>query len=252
MKLFLVAYFTSVTIVESIECKGTIKVSDCAFKIEKANNEATWVFIWLGADLLIVLFIIFSLSTGNINSKGENIVYVERESSKRVDHESDNQNIETQYKSKLEASTTKINQLVEPNNTKFLEKALSIICNELEGSIGTVYKIIDKETQMLLLVAGYAFFIPESKEISFELGEGLAGQVGKSKKATIFSNVPENYLKVTSGLGNSTPTNLIVAPLIDENTNIKGVIEIASFKAFSKYDLDYLNAISNLLLDKLV
>lgn len=246
---------TSYTTVEVISLPSDIlfslEITENA-KVERAMNEATPVFIFLGIDLLIVLLIIFTLSTSNATSKVENIVYVEREKSTKDTLQEDSQDEKTLYKKKIKNTEEEVLKLEEVNTAKSLEQIFSIICKELEGSIGALYKAIDNTPKKVSFVTGYAFYIRDSQEVAYEFGEGVVGQVAKSMKSTILKNIPEGYVKITSGLGNSVPRNLLIVPLTDRNEILKGVVEIASFKEFSSLDLDYLKSISNLLIEKLV
>ncbi|MEA3318019.1 MAG: hypothetical protein U9R54_08685, partial [Bacteroidota bacterium] len=78
----------------------------------------------------------------------------------------------------------------------------------------------------------YAYF-GEKEPADFELGITLPGQVAKNKKLLNLTSVPKNYLTILSGLGTSSPNNIIIIPVIFENDTI-GIIELASFKTFDK------------------
>jgi hypothetical protein len=75
----------------------------------------------------------------------------------------------------------------------------------------------------------------------FALGEGLVGQVHLRKERILLTNVPKEYVKIGSGLGEATPINLIILPVLFEK-EIKAVIELASFEPFSETHLDFLGA----------
>ena len=49
---------------------------------------------------------------------------------------------------------------------------------------------------------------------SFRLGEGLVGEAALDKRIFLIDNLPEEHIKVTSGLGVSSPRNLLVAPIL--------------------------------------
>ena len=55
----------------------------------------------------------------------------------------------------------------------------------------------------------------------------------------MLTNVPSNYIKISSGLGKAKPSNLIILPVLFEN-NVKAVIELASLDIFSETHLDFL------------
>ena len=75
------------------------------------------------------------------------------------------------------------------------------------------------------------------------MGEGLVGQCAFEKERIILTNVPGNYIKISSGLGKAKPANLIVLPVLFEN-KCKAVIELASLDAFSETHLDFLKPVN--------
>ncbi len=111
----------------------------------------------------------------------------------------------------------------------FGQALLTGVSKQLEIVIGIVYKF-DKEDYNP--VATYGYF-SDSKPTSFKEGEGISGQVVKDKKAIFLSDVPENYVKVVSGLGTKRPEHLSFIPLISKGAAI-GVVELATFTAVSK------------------
>jgi transcriptional regulator with GAF, ATPase, and Fis domain len=68
---------------------------------------------------------------------------------------------------------------------------------------------------------------------SFKSGEGINGQVAKDKTLMHLTSIPEGYMKIESGLGKSSPTNLLIIPLLLNKETI-GIIELASFQVFDK------------------
>jgi signal transduction histidine kinase/HAMP domain-containing protein len=84
----------------------------------------------------------------------------------------------------------------------------------------------------LTLLASYGFLGESALGSSLELGEGLVGQCAVDQAKIHLSNVPLDYLKISSGLGSAPPQNIIVLPVIFEG-RVKGVLELASFAQFS-------------------
>ena len=66
----------------------------------------------------------------------------------------------------------------------------------------------------------------------FELGEGLVGQCALEKQKILLTNVPPDYIRISSGLGEATPLNIIVLPVVFEG-QVKAVLELASFERFN-------------------
>jgi len=113
-------------------------------------------------------------------------------------------------------------------------KALSQVCNALEASQGAVFQVVENEEyNSINLLSSYAYPIPEGEKISFRFGEGIAGQVAKEGKVANIDAVPEGYIQIFSGLGQSTPKHLLVLPIKEED-DVVGVAEISSFKPFQE------------------
>ncbi|MFN2399594.1 MAG: HAMP domain-containing protein [Gemmatimonadaceae bacterium] len=121
---------------------------------------------------------------------------------------------------------------------KDLETVSRLIMSELTPLVGAnhgAFYIVDENgtTPTLRLIASYAY--KERKHIGnvFHLGEGLVGQAALEKKAILLTNVPDDYIRITSGLGEAPPRNIIVLPVLFEG-QMKAVIELASFQPFSE------------------
>jgi len=82
----------------------------------------------------------------------------------------------------------------------------------------------------LKLLASYAY--NEQMPTEFKLGEGLVGQCAVEGKRILLTEVPRDYVAVSSGLGQAVPRNILVLPVLFEE-QVKGVIELASFDRFS-------------------
>ena len=89
-----------------------------------------------------------------------------------------------------------------------------------------------KEAERLELL-GHAGFVSVSGHARrFRLGDGLVGRCGQERREIEQTEVPENYFRVQSGLGQAPPRRLLVVPLVSKD-ELLGVMEIASFGAFS-------------------
>src|SRR5205085_5226713 len=80
----------------------------------------------------------------------------------------------------------------------------------------------------LKLLASYAYKERKNIDNRFRLGEGLVGQCAMEKEKILLTNVPSDYIKVASGLGEAPPLNIIVMPVVFEG-QVKAVLELASF-----------------------
>jgi CheY-like chemotaxis protein/GAF domain-containing protein/HAMP domain-containing protein len=121
---------------------------------------------------------------------------------------------------------------------KDLEAVSKLIMSELTPLVSAhhgAFYIMDDDnnTPMLRLIASYAY--KERKHVGnrFYLGEGLVGQAALEKKPILLTNVPADYIQISSGLGEAPPRNVIVLPVLFEG-DVKAVIELASFLPFSQ------------------
>src|SRR6266851_5261115 len=92
----------------------------------------------------------------------------------------------------------------------------------------------------LAFQAGYAYRGRKNLATQFRLGEGLVGQCALEKKRILVSDVPADYVRITSGLGEAKPLNIIVLPVLFEG-EVRAVIELASFQRFSQTHQDFLD-----------
>ncbi len=93
---------------------------------------------------------------------------------------------------------------------------------------------------LLELQAGYGYEERKRLSTSFRLGDGLVGQCAKEKKRILLTEVPDDYVRINSGLGSSSPLNIIVLPVLFEGA-VHAVIELASFSPFSEIHQTFLD-----------
>lgn len=108
-----------------------------------------------------------------------------------------------------------------------IKKLLPLLASYYEVSAGVVY-ILNKTTSLYEPVEKYAL----DKTIVIppvERGIGLCGEVIITKEVRVISSIPDEYLVITTGLGESKPCFLTLLPIILDD-NVIGLIELASFK----------------------
>jgi signal transduction histidine kinase/CheY-like chemotaxis protein len=109
---------------------------------------------------------------------------------------------------------------------------LTPLVSAQHGVLYTLASLSDGEGPVLVYQAGYGY--KERKHLAnhFRLGEGLVGQCAQEKQRILLTNVPGDYIKINSGLGESAPLNIIVLPILFEGS-VRAVVELASFNPFS-------------------
>ncbi|MDQ1500948.1 MAG: hypothetical protein QOI86_4288, partial [Actinomycetota bacterium] len=96
------------------------------------------------------------------------------------------------------------------------------------------------EETIFRLIASYGYKARKNVANTFHLGEGLVGQAALEKKSILITEAPQDYIRITSGLGESTPVNVIVLPVLFEE-QVLAVIELASFRPFSEVNQTFLD-----------
>ena len=111
----------------------------------------------------------------------------------------------------------------------------------LDAAYGVLYlrKRNKNGEEMMVREASYAIPAGARAPGAFALGEGLVGQAAKDNRIFQLSDVPSHYYRITSGLGESQPQHLIVAPSSFEN-EVVAVVELASFMPFSEQERELL------------
>ena len=119
-----------------------------------------------------------------------------------------------------------------------------LVMNELiplvGGQHGTFFLAEDSggETRLQLL-AGYGLRTDIEAPSQFRFGQSLIGQVAKSRRPLVVTDLPADYVKISSGLGESAPVNLIILPIVFED-QVLGIIEAGSFSRFTRVHHDFL------------
>ncbi|MBX2944570.1 MAG: GAF domain-containing protein [Cyclobacteriaceae bacterium] len=105
--------------------------------------------------------------------------------------------------------------------------------------------------QYLNLTACYAYERKKYLSKRVEVGQGLVGQCFLEKDIIYMTKVPQNYVQITSGLGEATPGCIVIVPVMTSD-EIVGVMELASFKPLEKYQIDFLKKVAENIASSIV
>ncbi len=118
---------------------------------------------------------------------------------------------------------------------------IGYLAEYLNAQIGRLY--MAHRNNRLKLIGGYAYSRQKNTSNEFMFGEGLVGQAAIEKKHILVTNCPDNYINIHSGLGETVPKNILIFPLILENT-VQGVVELGSLREFYDSHLNFLNQVA--------
>lgn len=127
------------------------------------------------------------------------------------------------------------------NNLDILcEAVIQQLVKYLKASVGGLFLVddTDKRNVMLHLKSMYAYNRQKYLQKSYAMGEGLIGACAFERKNIVLTEIPDDYLEITSGLGESNPGCILLVPLRLENT-VLGVVEIASFTPFADHEIEF-------------
>lgn len=127
------------------------------------------------------------------------------------------------------------------HETDFYNRILSLLVQYTEVNQGGIFIVNDEDENnvVLNLAACYAYGKRKFIDKVVESGQGMLGQCYLEKETRIFTQVPPKFTTITSGLGEATPTFLIMVPF-KHNDEVLGVLELASFNRLKPYQIEFL------------
>ncbi|PSB00964.1 HAMP domain-containing protein [Merismopedia glauca] len=130
-----------------------------------------------------------------------------------------------------------------------LETVSKLILSELAPLVSAQHGVFylmeasENHPAYLKLLSTYAYRERKHLGNRFQLGEGLIGQCALEKERILLTEVPADYIKISSGLGESTPLNAVALPVLFEG-QVTAVIELASFSRFSDIHLTFFDQLT--------
>ncbi|MBF0118306.1 MAG: response regulator [Desulfobacterales bacterium] len=123
------------------------------------------------------------------------------------------------------------------------QRIINHICNSLQVGIGGFYVLDEHDNNTLRLMGSYAYQTRKKISNIFKISEGIVGQAAYEKKYIIITDCPDDYIKITSGLGETIPRNILCFPFL-LNNKLNSVIEIGSLHKFTDLQLTLLDQVS--------
>ncbi|OGV54629.1 MAG: hypothetical protein A2X49_09440, partial [Lentisphaerae bacterium GWF2_52_8] len=112
---------------------------------------------------------------------------------------------------------------------------------QIDFQVGAIY--VAGEQRLLFLAGSYALHPTARVREKCRFGEGLVGQAALDRHTIMVSNLPEDYIRISSGVGEAAPRFLLAMPFIFEG-RVKGVLELGSFNEFKEKELELLERLT--------
>jgi len=120
------------------------------------------------------------------------------------------------------------------------DSIISTLVQYTGSNQGSLYTLNDEDDQnkFLELISLYAFNTKKYEQQKLRLGEGLVGQAYLEKEIIYLNEIPQDYIRITSGLGESNPNAILVVPL-KVDLEVYGLVELASFKPYQPHEIAF-------------
>ncbi|MBY0425482.1 MAG: PAS domain S-box protein, partial [Cytophagales bacterium] len=133
--------------------------------------------------------------------------------------------------------------------TDLAEKILPYLCKRIEALQGAFYVVNDddEDNEFIEMTGSYAYNKKKYLEAKFKFGQGLVGQAAIEKDIVFRTEIPYNYVYVTSGLlGDKRPKSILIVPLITEE-KVYGVVELASLTVMTPLQISFIKELSEII-----
>lgn len=204
---------------EITEVTGAISQGDFSKKLHEKNEE----------DILSI----------SINKMIDNL--------KQVQEEAEKQKLEESRRNWITEGLAKFSDILRQRNDNLTDMAYEIISNlvkYLEINQGGIF-IYNDDNQNdihLELLASYAYNRRKFIDKKVMIGEGLVGACALEKKTNYMTNIPDEYIQITSGMGKANPNVLLLVPMKLEE-RIFGILELASFHPIEEHKIHFVEQV---------
>ncbi len=157
--------------------------------------------------------------------------------------EQEQNRIEEEQRTWVTQGLAQFGEILRRNNDNLEELAFNIISyqvNYLNINQGGFYLLNknSKGEKFFELTSCIAFDRKKFADKVIQWEEGLIGRCALEKDTIYLTDVPNDYITITSGLGETNPSAILIVPL-KANDEVYGVIELASFSEFQPFEIEF-------------
>ncbi|HEX3010036.1 MAG TPA: GAF domain-containing protein [Bacteroidales bacterium] len=171
-----------------------------------------------------------------------------RDDLKGAAEEEQKRKVEDQQRNWATAGIAKFSDILRKNNDKLDVLSYNVVSNLVDylgANQGGIFVVGEDEmgNACLDLVACYAYNRQKFLTKRFEMNEGLVGRCALERETIFLTDVPDNYIRINSGLGDANPRCLLLVPMM-MNDELFGVFELASFNILQSYQVEFVEKIA--------
>ncbi len=171
-----------------------------------------------------------------------------RDNLKKTEVEKHERQKEDERRNWITDGIAKFGELLRTNNENITELS-NLIISQLVKYAGVnqgglfIVNDDDKNHLYLEMAACYAYDRRKYVNRKVEFGEGLVGTCYLERQSIYMTNLPQDYIQITSGLGGENPKALLITPM-KVNEEIFGILELASFHVLEPHVIEFVEKIA--------
>lgn len=119
---------------------------------------------------------------------------------------------------------------------------ITYIAKYMNAHIGALYIKTNEDT--FKLFGSYAYNKRKNLSNEVKISDGIIGQAAFEKQTIVISNVPDDYIKISSGLGEGIPQNILVTPCL-YNNQVECIIELGAFHEFTDLQIKFFEEVNS-------
>ena len=197
-----------------------------------------------------------NIGNGNLNTKFERLsdkdglgtnLLVMRERLQEAEVESEKRKIEDEKANWATSGMAKFGEVLHTSNQSINDLSYQILhdlIKYIDVNQGAIYILDDTQDEPIYeMTAAIAYDRRKFMQKRFAIGEDLVGRCAFERKTIYMTDIPHNYINITSGMGSATATTLLLVPLV-LNDSVFGIIELASFQQLEDYKINFVEKLA--------
>jgi PAS domain S-box-containing protein len=128
------------------------------------------------------------------------------------------------------------------------EEVLQFMIKRINAIQGAFYVVTERDdtnyrNTILEMKSSFAYNRKKYLHAKFRMAEGLVGQAAVEQSTLLRTEIPRDYVTITSGLlGDKRPTCILVVPLAIDDV-VYGAVEFAGFHKFEEFEIRFIEEV---------